>query len=195
MSGAARGEGAGRRITSQREIYGVLVRHPPEVVLPAHGTGGPDRQARSATRDMRRPRRTRRAAAGHWPDPLGERRVGKYSTRHRPRSAYARDAASAEISPARSARCRMLPPRRAGHAVRRAARPRARTQPSPPSPRRWPGRPPRLRRRRRRSPAVLELVREDRVSRQGRGGRGLAGDTQLSDKANSYGVHLSSTAV
>jgi hypothetical protein len=33
MSGAARGDGSGRRVTNQSEIDGALVRHPPEVVL------------------------------------------------------------------------------------------------------------------------------------------------------------------
>src|ERR1022692_119815 len=55
MPGATRGDGAGRRFTNQNEIDGALVRHPPEVVLLAHGTGGPDRQARPAARVARRP--------------------------------------------------------------------------------------------------------------------------------------------
>ena len=41
MSGATRGDGAGRRLTSQSEVDGALVRHPPEVVLLARGTEGP----------------------------------------------------------------------------------------------------------------------------------------------------------
>jgi hypothetical protein len=45
MPGAARGDGAGRRVTNQSEIDGAVVRHPPEVVLLArareNSTGRP----------------------------------------------------------------------------------------------------------------------------------------------------------
>src|ERR1700734_4273433 len=47
VPGAARGNGAGRPFTNQNEIDGALVRHPPEVVLLARGTGGPNGQARA----------------------------------------------------------------------------------------------------------------------------------------------------
>jgi hypothetical protein len=41
VSGAARGEGAGRRLTNQSEIGGALVRHSRQVVLPARRGEGP----------------------------------------------------------------------------------------------------------------------------------------------------------
>jgi hypothetical protein len=54
---------------NQNEIDGAVVRHPPEVILLARGTGGPGRQARPAARVACRPRRTRRVAL-HWPPVL-----------------------------------------------------------------------------------------------------------------------------
>ncbi len=58
VHGAARGDGAGRLFTNQSEIDGAVVRHPPEVVLLARGSGGPDRHARPAARAACRPIRT-----------------------------------------------------------------------------------------------------------------------------------------
>jgi hypothetical protein len=39
VPGAAGGDGAGRRFTDQNAVDGVVVRHPPQVVLLAGGTG------------------------------------------------------------------------------------------------------------------------------------------------------------
>src|SRR3984885_15773984 len=67
MPGATRGDGASRPVTHQSKIDGALVRHPPQVVLPARGAGGPGRPARTAARVACRPSRTRRAAIARPP--------------------------------------------------------------------------------------------------------------------------------